>query len=381
MRDDIKRRLQRVTKKLALVHRLRKVALATEEALIDRMAERSKKVLLDLRGKFVRALKQVETTLEPAAREALKAVVDEVFKVVSNSGEVNQAAIEEAKSNLENTWKQISKTSRGSMPAMYLFNAGDRFVTVAMLASLLQNPRMVARAKAEPKMREKLYSIMEQMAKVVPQVQDHLQKSLSKMPAPEAPPAHPQQDATAEEAVKKQLDDAETEMRGVAAQLSKVLVKKAEELFGIGSEMADSIDENIFAIFNNRKVNPQLNRNRDFYQDALHLDHSPTKIDLAEFLDTKQKKAIYLCYRSFVMAVRALGVVQNAKMRPELVLKSTKLQELVVKAQQILMKRKDVIVRYLQALKKPAKEEKDKERGIPKGTFSDFFEKPGDTSP
>jgi hypothetical protein len=179
---------------------------------------------------------------------------------------------------------------------------------------------------------------------------------------------------TEEEKVAQQLDTAEREMRGITDQLARVIAKKAEELFGAGSEMADAIDENIFAIYNKRKVNPQLNRNRAFYQDALHLDHSPTKIDLADFLDTKEKKAIYLCYRSFVMALRALGVVQNAKAKPEVVAQNKKLQELVVKAQEILTKRKDTIVKYLQALKKPEKEQKEKERGIPKGTFSDFFE-------
>jgi hypothetical protein len=280
--------------------------------------------------------------------------------------------MEEVKANLETTWKGVSQASKGNIPVMYLFNALDRFITVAMLSSILQNARMLERAKSNSQVRDKLYSVMEQMAKVIPQIQGALHKAVEKMPGSSEPDALPT-DSTAEEALTKQLGDAETEMRGIVTQLSKLIVGKAEELFGEGSELADAIDENIFSIFSKKQVNPQLNKDRSFYQDALHLEHSPTKIDLGEFLDTKEKKAVYLCYRSFVMAARALGVVQHARQKPELVAKNPKLQELVVKAQQILTKRKDTIVSYLQALKKPEKETKDKVRGIPKGTFSDFF--------
>lgn len=373
MREDLHNRLQQVTRKLALVHRLRKVALATEEELIDRMSQRSNKVLLDVRSKLARAAKQLVPSLDEPGQEVFSKAVAGVLRVVSNSGAVDANAVQEVKVGLEQAWKQVSQASKGNTSVMHFFNALERFVNVAMLGSLLQNPRMVERAKADQKVRDKLYSVMEQMAQVIPQVQSNLQKAVSKLPQ-DAPPAPEAKDTSAEEAVANQLGSAEKEMQGIVEQLSKVIVKKAEELFGIASEMPEALDENIFAIYNKRKVNPQLNRDRNFYQDALHLEHSPTHIDLGEFLDTKEKKAIYMCYRSFVMAVRALGVVQHAKLKPEIVMKNPKLQELVVKAQQILVKRKDTIVQYLKVLKKPEKEQKDKERGIPKGTFSDFLE-------
>lgn len=372
MREELKRRLQAVTRKLALTHRLRKVALA-DDALVDRMAEASKGLLLNIRGKFSSVSKRIEPTLDPKARAALAEVVADVFRVVTDAGVVDQPVLEDVKGNLEATWKKVSQATRGNTSVVYFFNAVDKFLTVAMLGSLMQNRRLVDRAKVDPKVRQKFVSIREQLGQVIPQVQNTLQQAVSKLPAPEAPPMQPQRDTTAEESVKKQLDDAEREMRKVAIQLSKLLTSKAEELFGVGSDMAEALDENIFSIFNNRQVNPQLNRDRDFYQDSLHLEHSPTKINLAEFLDTREKKAIYLGYRSFVMAVRALGVVQSAKAKPELVLKNRKLQELVVKAQEILMKRKDVIFNFMKALTKPMREEKQ-EKGIPSGTFSDFFE-------
>lgn len=373
MREDLHNRLQRVTRKLALVHRLRKVALATEEELIDRMSQRSNKVLLDVRSKLSRAAKQLVPALEETGQEVFSKTVAGILRIVSNSGAVDANAVQEVKVGLEQAWKQVSQASKGNTSVMHFFNALERFVNVAMLSSLLQNPRMVERAKTDQKVRDKLYSVMEQMAQVIPQVQANLQKAVSKLPQ-EAPPAPEAKDTSAEEAVANQLGSAEKEMQGIVEQLSKVIVKKAEELFGVASEMPEALDENIFAIYNKRKVNPQLNRDRNFYQDALHLEHSPTHIDLGEFLDTKEKKAIYMCYRSFVMAVRALGVVQHAKLKPEIVMKNPKLQELVVKAQQILVKRKDTIVQYLKVLKKPEKEQKDKERGIPRGTFSDFLE-------
>lgn len=348
------------------------MGLANEEELIGRMSERSKKVLLDVKSKIFRTAKQLNSSLDQAGQEALTKALQDISRVVTQEGVVDHSAMEEVKSSLEGTWKRVSQASKGSIPVMYLFNALDRFITVAMLASILQNARMVERAKSNSQVRDKLYSVMEQMAKVIPQIQGALHKAVDQVPGKAEPDALPT-DSTAEEAVTKQLGDAEREMRGIVSQLEQLIVKKAEELFGEGSELAEAIDENIFSIFNKRQVNPQLNKDRAFYQDALHLEHSPTKIDLGEFLDTKQKKAVYLCYRSFVMAARALGVVQHAKQKPELVIKNPKLQELVVKAQQILVKRKDTIVSYMKALKKPEKETKDKVRGIPKGTFSDFF--------
>ncbi len=376
MRQDLKLRLQQVATKLALVHRLRKVALATEEALIDRMSERSKKILLDVRSKFFRAAKYIEPALDEAGRTALNKAVKEVGRVVTNAGIVDVSVIEETHNSLDDMWKELSRATSGNISVMYFFNSFDRFIKVAMLGGLLQNHRFVERAKSDPRVREKIYSVMERLAELIPQVQSILQKAMDsvKVEAPPSQPSKEMKDTSAEEAVTNQLSEAESQMRGVVDQLTKVIVDKAEELFGVGSEMAEALDENIFAIYNKRRVNPQLNRNRNFYQDALHLEHSPTHIDLGEFLDTKEKKAIYLSYRSFVMAARALGVVQHAKAKPELVLKNPKLRELVIKAQQILMKRKDTIVRYLKALKKSKEEKKDKEIGIPKGTFSDFFE-------
>lgn len=376
MREDLKRRLQQITKKLALVHRLRKVALATEDALIDRMAERSKKVLLDVRGKFFSTAKRIEPTLDEAGREAFAETVEELSRVLTDSGDVNSSAADEVKANLTQIWKRVGRATKGSLAITHFFNSLDRFITVVRLGSLLQNPRLVQRAKTESGIRDKFYSIMEQMAQVIPRLQANLQRATGALPKPEAPPSPTEdiQDPTPEKVIAKQLTEAEGEMRGVVTQLSTVIVKKAEELFGLGSDIAEALDENIFAIFNKRQVNPRLNRDSEFYKDALHLEHSPTHIDLGDFLDTKEKKAIYLCYRSFVMTARALGVVQHAKAKPEQVMSNPKLQELVVKAQKILMSRKDTIVRYLQVLKKPEKEEKDKEVGIPKGTFSDFFE-------
>lgn len=374
MRKELKVRLASVQRSLKLIARLRKVALDSEEALIDRMAERSKKVLLDLRGKVFRVSKQVGLSLDNNAQAEFAQAVQDILSVVSDAGVVDQAKAEEMRSAFDSKWKKVSQATRGATPVAYYFNALERFASVALLASLLQNQRIVERAKREPKVRDKLYSVVEKMAEISSQVQTHLSRATSALPSASAPEAAPAKDSTSEEAVTKQLQQAEEKMRGVVSQLGKFLLDKAEEVWD-SPEMSRAMEENIFSIFNGRKVDPKLNRDREFYKDALHLQNGSSLVDLGDFLDTKKKKAVYLAYRSFVMATRALGVVQVAKANPEIVMRDPKVQEMVVKAQDILLKRKDTIVSYLKALNKAKLVSEPKEsKGIPKGTFSDFFE-------
>lgn len=374
MRKDLDKRLQRVANNLNLITRLRKVALAEEE-MIDRMSGRSQKVLLDIRGKFTRALKTLAPSLPQKGQAALENVAQQLNRVVTDNGLVDVSALEEVKGNSEQMWKALSQASGGSNSTLHFFNAFERLLTVAMLGARLQDRQLVERAKADPRYRDRLYKALEQFATSMPQVQVALQKAQEAVPAPEAPPAREPEDSTAVEAVSQQLNSAEGEMRGVVDQLSRVLVKKAAELFGSDESLTGALEDNIAAIYSNSKVTPRLNRNKDFYQEALHLELGSQHLDLGEFLDSRAKKALYLSYRSFVMAARALGVLQFARKQPEMVAQSEKAQALVVKAQEIVQKRKDTIVSYLKTLRKPEKAPPDKERGIPKGSFSEFFDK------
>jgi len=347
MKPDFEARLRKVQNNLVLIGRLRKLALASEEALIERMGERTKKVLLDSRGKFVRALKQIEPSLDEKARSALLTVVEQLMGLVSSDGIVDHPAASNMKSGLETTWKTVSQATKGSTSVLNFFNAVEKFVQGALLGSLLQNPRTIERAKTDPKMRDRLYAIMEQMAQVLPQVSANLQKSIGSLPPPEAPPASPTSPA---DSIEDQLASVEKQMRGIADQLNDLLTAKAAELFGPDASLTKALDENIFAVFNKRKVNPLLITDKSFYQDALHLEHSPTRVELGDFLGNKNKKAIYAGYRSFIMALRALAVVQHARKTPEAAIQDPKLRSAVIKAQQILLKRKDAIVSYMNAL-------------------------------
>lgn len=348
MKPDFEARLRRVQKHLTLIGRLRKIALASEEALIERMGERTKKVLLDSRGKFVRALKQIEPSLDEKARGALLAVVEQLTGLVNSEGIVDHPATSNMKAGLETTWKTVSQATKGNTAVLNFFNAVERFVQGALLGSLMQNARTIERAKTDTKVRDRLYSIMEQMAQILPQVSANLQKAIGNLPKPEAPPASPVEQTT--DSVEDQLASVEKQMRGIADQLNDLLVAKAKELFGPDSNLSQALDENIFAVFNKRKVNPLLITDKAFYQDALHLEHSPTRIELGDFLGNKNKKATYAGYRSFIMALRALAVVQHARKTPDAAIQNPKLRAAVIKAQQILLKRKDAIVSYMNSL-------------------------------
>lgn len=374
MRKDLNKRLQKVANNLNLITRLRKVALAEEE-MIDRMSARSQKVLLDIRGKFTRVLKTLAPSLQKTGQDLLEKMSQDLRLVIKDDGVVDISALEEVRGGSDQTWKLLSQASKGANSSLHFFNAFEKLLTVAMLGARLQDKQLVERAKADPRYRDRLYKSLEQLATFMPQVQVALQKAQETIPSPEAPPVREPEDSTPLEAVQQQLNSVEGSMRGVVDQLSRVLVKKAAELFGADEGLAAALEDNIAAIYSNSKVTPGLNRNKDFYQEALHLELGTQHLDLGEFLDSKAKKALYLSYRSFVMAARALGVLQFAKKQPEMVAKSEKAQALVVKAQDIVQKRKDTIVVYLNTLRKPKKTESpDKERGIPKGSFSEFFD-------
>lgn len=386
MRDQLLSRLQRVARNIVLVERLRKVALSSEEEMIDRMAERSKKVLLGARGKLFRALKAAELTLTEEGKDSLRSLADVIRSIVTEAGVVDTSKLPEVKGNQDALFKPIIDSARKGAAVPFsltaksfwgLMQGFDKFLTVAMLGSRLQDARFVELAKQNQAYRDRLYKAMEQLAKTLPEMQEHLVKFEKNLPSPSPSSVEePRKDSTALEAVEAQLRSAEGEMRAVVSQLSKLIVKRSSDLLGDTAPLTEALDHNIFTLYNKNKVNESLNRDREFYQEALMLEHGSFPINLEEELDSRTKKALYLSYRSFVMAVRALGVLQFAMSKPDLVLKSQKAQELVVKAQEILRNRKDKIVSFLSALKKEATSDKEtkEEKGVPNKSFSEFFQ-------
>jgi len=385
MRDQLLFRLQRVARKIVLIERLRKVALSSEEEMIDRMSERSKKVLLGARGKLFKALKAAELTLTEEGQSSLRSLADVIRSVVTEAGVVDTSKLPEVKGNQDALFKPIIDSARKGAAVPFsltaksfwgLMQGFDKFLTVAMLGSRLQDARFVELAKQNQAYRDRLYKAMEQLARTLPEMQEYLAKFEKNLPSPSAPVEEPSKDSTALEAVEAQLRSAEGEMRAVVSQLSKLIVKRSSDLLGDTAPLTEALDHNIFTLYNKNKVNEALNRDREFYQEALMLEHGSFPVDLEEELDSKTKKALYLSYRSFVMAVRALGVLQFAASKPELVLKSQKAQELVVKSQEILRNRKDKIVSFLSALKKEAASDKERkeEKGVPNKSFSEFFQ-------
>lgn len=357
MRPDLAQRLAKVATVLKL---LKKLAL-TEGEFIDRASKRSLEIMKRALGKVETALDRLVS--DPAAKDkALRALE----QVITPTGVVNQEMMAQKSSKPYEIIRMFNKLSTP------LAGVVARLVSGAVFAARMQNSDLTEMAKADPRYREQFQRAQEKLADNL----GRLDKMLSEISFPEQPQSPEQsqdpQDSTAVEGVENQLRDLEKDMRDDVQKLTEVMEQQAGALFPDDHDLQDAIAQNLTAAMAGKRVNRKLNTDKGFYQDVLHMEKG-SQYDLGEFLSTKNKKLMYQAYRSTVMAIRALGVVQWAKERPAVVAKSKKALNLVVKAKQILRKRSGLVISKLKTLQREMDEEEE-ERGIPKGTFSDTFD-------
>lgn len=388
MRTDLAQRLQKVSKALYL---LKKIALSELE-FIDRTSKRSLMALKRALGKLEAELDRLDR-LDQSLKEA---VLVAVGQIIGRAGVVNQEAIERKKPN------DVVKAVHRAVPAL----AGPviKLMRAAFLAAKLQNVKWIDAAKKDPKYRDHFYQTQERFNEALqlmdeeirkirppdPAAENPLEQQLDtaleqmkdeeskKGPEPAAAPIQkpPQQDPSAEEHLASQINAAHADMLDDVQEMSKALLKRVQTLFPDDTELLEAIEQNIIAAMPGsdagygKKVNEELNKKDDFYRNVLELQMGEG-YDLGEFLNTRYKKLAYQAYRSLVMSMRALGVMQWAKARPDLVLKSKKALALVIKSQKILRKRKELVVDRLTRIQA---EEDEEDREAPAGTFQDSFE-------
>lgn len=366
MRPDLAQRLQKVAKKLVL---LKKLALSEGE-FIDRASKRSLMALQKYMGKLEEALVRLSPN-----RKANETVVALIEAVISPSGVVNQEAI--ASKKPFDAMKAMQKVA----PA--LTGAVGHLMSSATIAGKMQNADRVELAKMDPKHKDFFFRAQEKFTSSLQQMDEALREV--KFPEqPTAPtPEEAPKDSSGVEALGNQIDEAHQDMLGVVQAMAKAILNKVEDLFPNDTLLKNALEQNLIAAMpgaepgRGRKVNEKLNRDKDFYKDVLELQRG-SDYDLGQFLDSKNKKLVYQAYRSMIMAVRALGFMQWAKARPDVVAANSKILKLVVKAQQILQKRKSLVINRLNKLQEeddPEEEDRGSdERGVPKGTFQNYFE-------
>ena len=356
MRKDLAKRLARVAYTIKFLKKI-----ATEEAKsIEEFSKRSMESLKQARAKVEGAVSEVLKNDPELAQE----VVSYIKSIVTDPGVVNQELIQQN--------QQFSGLGKLSKEAPALAGILARFVVAALMGSRLQNSDRVEQAKRDPRYLKSFYKSQENMANSLAKMNSLIQSAVSAAPLPLVR-RKPKEDLNALRIVKNMIDDAEREMQAVVEELSRALASTARDLFPEDNQLNASLEEHIFLMISpTGEINTELNKDKDFYRGMLHMEEASATYDLGEFLDTKNKKLVYLSYRSLVMAGRALGVMQFAQDRPDIVLKSKKAQELVVKAQEILKKRQKLIVSKLKALR-AEEDESDEDRGVPGGTFDDYF--------
>lgn len=355
---------QRLVKVARILKLLKKLAL-TEGEFIERASQRSLEIMK-------RALRKIEAALntlvsDPRARDK---ILTQMESVISPAGVVNQDVA-------KNSGEPFRVIRLVHQVAPQLAGPTARLMAATVFASRLQNADIVELAKADPRYREQFQRAQEKLSEALSRMDQLLSEiKPQEQSSPEAQQQQEQaQDTTAIEGVENQLREAEEDMRTNVQRLIKAIRSRVEHLFPDDTDLHDALDQNLAAAMpGGSKVNTKLNRDKSFYQDVLHMERG-SQYDLGEFLTTSNKKLVYQAYRSLIMALRALGVVQWAKTRPDLVIKSAKARDLVRKAQQILKKRSELVVSKLREVRREEDKEEE-EKGIPKGTFEDFFQPP-----
>lgn len=361
MRPDLAQRLQKVAKVLQL---LKKIALS-EAQFIDRASKRSLLAMQKAVERFEAALTSLSQNQK--ANEAVMVLLEQI---VGHAGVVNQEVADSKK-----PFDFIKLVNQTAMP---LAGAAARLMNAAFMAGRMQNADRVELAKADPRYKDNFFRAQEKLTEALNRM-DSLIREIKPADMPQPPKEEPK-DTSAVEGLSNQINEAHGDMLKTVRVMAKALVDKVRDLFEDDVDLIDALEQNIIAAMpggepgQSRKVNEKLNRDRDFYRDVLELQRG-SSYDLGEFLNTKNKKLVYQAYRSLVMAMRALGVMQWAKARPDAVAKSKKALDLIIKAQQILKKRKNLVVDRLQKLQ-PEEDEEEEERGVPKGTFQESFDKP-----
>lgn len=362
MRADLAKRLQKIARVLQL---LKKLALSEGE-FIDRASKRSLVALQKALGKFETALNQLSASQKANAR--VMALID---KVIGQAGVVNQEAADSRE-----PFAAIRATHE---IAPQLAGVVARLMAAAFMAARLQNADRVELAKMDPRHRDQFFRAQEKLNEAL-QRMDQLTREIKFPETPQEPQEAKQktQDSSAVEALSNQINEAHADMLQTVHAMSKALLGKVKELFPRDVNLLDALEQNMIAAMpggepgRGKKINEKLNRDQGFYRDVIELQRG-AEYDLGEFLNTKNKKLVYQAYRSLIMAMRALGVMQWAKARPDAVMKSRKALDLLIKAQQILKKRKGLVVDRLNKLR-AEEDEEEEERGVPKGTFQQSFE-------
>jgi hypothetical protein len=340
MRPDLQDRIARVASAVHLLHRIADVS-----QIVDRSAEQSKKWALKAREQMLKAV----ATVAQGAPEDKKAVFEQLMQTIKSfvpdSGVIDREAIPSMGEELKSVVEQHSPP---------LFQGFLKFIQAGVVLSRLQDVNRTQLAKNDPRYTENFEKAQQQFAGAM----KGMLEALSQVKAPEAPaaaqPAAPAEEVIDPEQLKSiqnQLEEVEADMKKIVAEMVGAITKKLREVFIKDEDFRAEITDNISAFFHNNKVDPRLNRSKQFYEKALHLEMGDVRDHELIVGSDKNKKALYSAYKSLVMAARSLGIVQYAKQRPELVLKSPRARELVLKAQKILQKRRSDIIEKLSQLK------------------------------
>jgi hypothetical protein len=388
MRTDIQLRLLRVAKKIEL---LRRIALTTKEP--EGFGDVAKRVgleptLLKLRGEIFKALKQTFAGEDESKKQVFDTAVDLLRKVVDDRGNLKDP-------NAPRQLQQLVKGTGGQALDPAVRNALLAFAIASFRAML-----MTGLMRGQPSEENK--EAIEQHRQGFGDAMKVILKNISQ--AKKAPPvgapsgtfsepgkAAPEKpkDSTQNEAVKNQIGELESSMKGIMLELERILLDRAQKAFGADPFTA-ALKSNIKAFLAKGTVHQALNRDNDFYQDALHMSHGDQEFDLGSMLGDANKKKVYAAYRSFIMAARALGMVQYLYRNPKLVVLSPeKSKEILDKAEMILKNRREKVISSLQGIapsapkkkpvpQAPTEQPKPKSTGpspavappVPKGVFS-----------
>jgi hypothetical protein len=292
---------------------------------------------------MLRAVATVAQGAPEDKKQIFEQLVQTIKRFVTDAGVIDREAIPALGEELKSVIEQQSPP---------LFQGFLKFIQAGVVLSRLQDVNRTQLAKNDPRYTENFEKAQQQFAVAMKGMIDALsQVKAPETPAVQQPKAEDAIDPEQLKSVQNQLEEVEADMKKIVVEMVGAITKKLREVFIKDEDFRAEITDNISAFFHNNKVDPRLNRSKQFYEKALHLEMGDVRDHELIVGNDKSKRALYAAYKSLVMAARSLGIVQYAKERPELVVKSPHARELVLKAQKILQKRRSDIVQKLSQLK------------------------------
>lgn len=388
MKSSIKTRLTTIFHNVSLLERLQKVALV-DDSMLDKLQAKAARSVQNVTNLFIKeASRYAENEEEnPKLQHAVKFLSRQAKRLHTN-GQIDGQFLLKMRDSEDLLWKSLSKLAKGSKSFTYLFTSFSKLLDVLELAAKAQEPELLQQAKDGQEGRDRIAEILGDLVGKTPVVKKWLDRALQDVPESVSSDELTEVNEQVSPTFGRDVADAARTVMKASINMSFNLSQKAQEMFG--TEVVEQL-QNIYAdIFtyetqagvHKLHANLDLNKDKNFYSKVLEMQSRHDSFDLRKWLSSpgtmstsQDRKSFYVAYRSFIMMVRATGVLQYVATNFEKLKTNPRVKDLAIKASQIANSRATHVKTILTALNPSSQKEDSSIR--PEGLDTNKVRGPG----